>query len=174
MDRDEIEKLLRLLADKLAQNDLIGEISIYGGAAMVLAYQSRLSTRDVDAVFAPQQEIYKAAADIAAEYEIEADWLNDAVKGFLSEKNETMPFLDLPGLKVFVACPEYLLAMKCLSMRLGKGDTDLNDVKFLMTHLGLHEANEVLDLLGRYYPENRIQPKTRFAIEEICQGIRNP
>jgi hypothetical protein len=58
-----------------------------------------------------------------------------------------------------------------MSMRLGKGDTDLEDVRFLLKNLGLHEAKDVLDLVSRYYPENRIQPKTRFAIEEICQRL---
>jgi hypothetical protein len=72
---------------------------------------------------------------------------------------------------VFVAAPEYLLAMKCMSMRLGKGDSDLEDVRFLMSHLGLQKTEDVLDLVSRYYPEDRIQPKTRFAIEEICQRI---
>ena|GEM_PF-2565525 len=53
MDRDEIETLLRELSERLVQRDLVGEIAIYGGAAMVLAHRSRLATKDVDAVFAP-------------------------------------------------------------------------------------------------------------------------
>jgi hypothetical protein len=54
---------------------------------------------------------------------------------------------------------------------LGKDDTDLADVRFLMSRLGLHEAKDVLDVVSRYYPEERIQPKTRFAVEEICQKL---
>lgn len=138
---------------------------------MVLAHRARLATKDVDAVFVPKHEVYAAAAEVAAACGAEDDWLNDAVKGFLSDRNETSLLLDLPGLKVFVASPEYLLAMKCMSMRLGKEDTDLEDVKFLLDRLGLHKAEDVLDLVSRYYPEDRIQPKTRFAIEEICQKL---
>jgi len=171
MNREEIETLLRQLSERLVRRGLVGEIAIYGGAAMVLAHRSRLATKDVDAVFVPKREVYDAAAEVAAECNVEADWLNDAVKGFISERNETTLLLDLPGLRVFVAAPEYLLAMKCMSMRLGKDDTDLSDVRFLMNHLGLLEAQDVLDLVSRYYPEDRIQPKTRFAIEEICQKL---
>ena len=141
---------------------------------MVLAHRARLSTKDVDAVFVPKQEVYVAAAEVAAENGVEKDWLNDAVKGFLSENNEILPLLDYPGLKVFVAAPEYLFAMKCMSMRLGREDTDLTDVRFLMDHLGLRDASESLDLVRRYYPEERIPPKTRFAIEEICQDLHKP
>jgi len=174
MDREEIELLLRRLSGFLSQRGVVGEIALYGGAAMVLAHRARLATKDVDAVFVPKQEVYEAAAEVARECGAENDWLNDAVKGFLSERNETSLLLDLPGLKVFVASPEYLLAMKCMSMRLGKEETDLEDVRFLMNHLGLREAKEVLDLVGRYYPEDRIQPKTRFAVEEICQKLKRP
>ena len=40
-----------------------------------------------------------------------------------------------------------------------------------MDRLGLRDAGAALELVSRYYPEERIQPKTRFAIEEICQTI---
>ena len=30
-------------------------------------------------------------------------------------------------------------------------------------------AEDVLEIVEKYYPQNRIQPKTRFAIEELCQ-----
>ena len=169
MDREEIELLLRRLSEVLMRRGVVGEIALYGGAAMVLAHQARLATKDVDAVLVPKQEVYQAAREVALECGAEVDWLNDAVKGFLSDRNETSLLLDLPGLKVFVASPAYLLAMKCMSMRLGKEDTDLEDVKFLLDHLDLHKAGDVLELVSRYYPEERIQPKTRFAIEELCQ-----
>lgn len=171
MDRDDIEVLLGRLSELLAQRGLVGEIALYGGAAMVLAHRARLATKDVDAVFVPKREVYLAAAEVAAACGAEADWLNDAVKGFLSDRNEITLLLDLPGLKVFVASPEYLLAMKCMSMRLGKEETDLDDVKFLLNRLELRKAEDVLGLVSRYYPEERIQPKTRFAIEELCQKL---
>ena len=171
MDRDEIKQLLRSLSELLAQRGVVGEIALYGGAAMVLAHRARLATKDVDAVFVPKREVYQAASEVAAACGAEDDWLNDAVKGFLSDRNETSLLLDLPGLKVFVASPEYLLAMKCMSMRLGKEDTDLEDVRFLLDRLDLRRAEDVLDLVSRYYPEERIQPKTRFAIEELCQKL---
>ena len=56
-----------------------------------------------------------------------------------------------------------------MSMRLGKDETDIRDIRFLMDHLGLHSAEAVLAIVERYYPRNRIQPKTRLAIEEMCQ-----
>jgi hypothetical protein len=79
--------------------------------------------------------------------------------------------LDLPNLKVFVATPEYLLAMKCMSMRIGRDETDIRDIRFLMKQLGLQTVESVLSIVEAYYPRNQISPKTRFAIEELCQQL---
>lgn len=170
MDSKEIETYLTSLSELLARRNVVGEIVLFGGAAMVLAHKARVSTKDVDAVFAPKDVIYRAAAEVTRDCGAPEGWLNDAVKGFLSSKGETHPLLDLPNLKVFVAAPEYLLAMKCMSMRIGKDETDIRDIRFLMRHLGLRQAEAVLEIVEQYYPRNQIQPKTRFAIEELCQG----
>lgn len=166
-----IKTYFNRLSEILSTYDVVGEIVPFGGAAMVLAHHARVSTKDVDAVFAPKDLVYKAAAVVAQECDAAEGWLNDAVKGFLSDKGETTPLLDLPNLKVYVAVPEYLLAMKCMSMRLGKDETDIRDIRFLMKHLELRNAAEVLDIVEHFYPQNRIQPKTRFAIEELCQHV---
>ena len=169
MESKEIEDHLSHLSEVLGRRDTVGEIVLFGGAAMLLAHKARVSTKDVDAIFVPKADVYAAAAEVTREYGAPEGWLNDAVKGFLSDKAETRPLLDLPHLKVFVAAPEYLLAMKCMSMRIGKDETDIRDIRFLMRHLGLNRADAVLDIVEKYYPRNQIQPKTRFAVEELCQ-----
>lgn len=168
MERQEIERYLALLSEMLGRQNIVGEIVLFGGAAMVLAHQARVSTKDVDAIFIPKAAVFAAAAEVTREHDAPEGWLNDAVKGFVSPHGDTVPLLDLPYLKVFVAAPEYLLAMKCMSMRIGKDETDIRDVRFLLQHLGLRRADAILDLVEKYYPRNRIPPKTRFAVEELC------
>jgi hypothetical protein len=97
----------------------------------------RPATRDVDAFFRPSREVREAAARVAARSGVPDRWLNDAVKGFLSPRGEYDPYLELPHLRVFVARPEYLLAMKCASMRLGAEFHDLDDVRYLLRYLNL-------------------------------------
>ncbi len=171
MEQHEIETYLRSLHDELARSDVTGEIVLFGGAAMVLAHKARVSTKDVDAVLLPKSVLYEAAAKIEREDGAPKGWLNDAVKGFLSAAAETDVLYDWPHLKIYVASPRYLLAMKCMSMRLGKDETDLNDIRFLMGKLGLRNPDDILDLVEKFYPRQLIQPKTRFAIEELCQGM---
>ena len=174
MEMKRIEEYLGRLSEALGRRNAVGEIVLFGGAAMVLAHRARVNTKDVDAVFVPKKEVYLAAEEVTRLYGAPEGWLNDAVKGFLSDRGDTKPLLDLPYLKVFVAAPEYLLAMKCMSMRLGKDETDIGDIRFLMRHLGLRRPEAVLDIVEQYYPRNRIMPKTRFAIEELCQEMRSP
>ena len=45
---------LHALAARLARSGQRAEIYIHGGACMVLVFNTRLTTRDVDAVFEPE------------------------------------------------------------------------------------------------------------------------
>ena len=93
----------------------------------MLTYDWRLATRDVDAVFeADKQIVRRLARDIAEENDWDPDWLNDGVKGFLSAADgssqakrlfRTYPSEEAPGVRVMVANPAYLFAMKCRAMR---------------------------------------------------------
>ena len=51
MQREEIEALLIELSDELSIAEIRGEMLIVGGAAMALAYSTRRSTSDLDAIF---------------------------------------------------------------------------------------------------------------------------
>src|SRR5690606_27977212 len=104
-----------------------GELYLVGGAVMCLAFDAREATKDVDALFKPARVIRQAAARVAAEAGVSETWLNDAVKGYLGPRAEFDPFLELSHLKVFIAQPRYLLAMKCAAIRLGEEFHDLDD-----------------------------------------------
>ena len=71
------------LAAVLAEAGIEGRVYVVGGAAMLLAYGSMRSTRDIDAVFEPTQPVRKAIGEVAESLGLPDDWLNDAVKGFV-------------------------------------------------------------------------------------------
>lgn len=166
----DIRRLLHLLDEELAEAGVEGELYLVGGAVMCLAFDARPATRDVDALFRPVREIREAAVRVAARAGVPSTWLNDAVKGFLDERADFDPFLELPHLRVFVARPEYLLAMKCASMRLGEEFRDLDDVRYLLRYLNVTSADEALAIVTQYFEEEQLMPKTRLALEELLGG----
>ncbi len=167
LSRADMERLFELLDDELASEGVEGELYLVGGAVMCLALDARPATRDVDAFFRPTREVREAAARVAARAGVPDNWLNDAVKGFLSPRGDFDPYQERPHLRVFVARPEYLLAMKCASMRLGEEFHDLDDVRFLLRYLNITAVDEALEIVGRYFDEDRLLPKTWLALEEL-------
>jgi len=154
------------------------EIAVYGGSALMLIFDWRAATKDVDAVFeADRNRVRKFAAEIAEQRGWPADWLNDGVKGFLSARDQEagmkvlsgeFPTPDEPGLRVFVPRPEYLFAMKRRAMRLGGVDEnrDIEDIRRLALEIGLQSAEEAIALVASY-PRSQLKPKVRFGLEEI-------
>ena len=162
-----IRELFTLLEAALEREGVVGEVYVVGGAVMTLAFAARPSTNDVDAVFTPKEVVRRAARRVARDADVDPDWLNDAVKGFLGERGEFSTWLDLPHLKVFTPVPEYLLAMKCIAFRLGPEFHDEEDVRYLLRYLNVERARDALAIVERYFPSDQIPPKTRFALEEL-------
>jgi hypothetical protein len=172
LTREDIVRGLQALSDRLGEQGVTGELCLFGGAAMVLAFTARLSTKDVDAVFQPTQIVRELARRVADDLHLPADWLNDGVKGFISSRHDTeaATLPQFAHLRLTMPVPQYLLAMKCMAARLGgtaDEPSDVADVVFLTRHLQLKSAAEVLDLVALYYPADRIPIKTRYLVEGL-------
>lgn len=170
LTRADIRRLLVALDGELATENVEGEMSVVGGAVMCVVFDARSATRDVDAYFRPTRVIPEAAARVAAKEGVPNRWLNDAVKGYLSPRGEFEPYLELAHLRVFTARPEYLLAMKCVAMRLGAEFRDLDDVRYLLRYLNITRVAGALEIVTRYFDERLLPPKTRLALEELLPG----
>ena len=166
----DIRRLLQLLDAELAREGVEGEIYLVGGAVMCLVFGARAATRDVDAEFRPSRLVRQAALRVASQANVPDTWLNDAVKGFLSPRGDYDPYLELPHLRVFTASAPYLLAMKCAAMRIGEEFQDLDDVRYLLRYLNVERVDEALEIVGRYFDERQLPPKSRLALEELLSG----
>lgn len=163
---ERIRHLLACLSAELERRALTGEVFLVGGAAMVLAYGRDRATRDLDAIFEPKAGVYAAAAAVAEAEGLPADWLNDAVKGFLPGADPLATVvLDLPALRVRVCSPGYLFAMKAAAAR---ADRDSDDLVALYRLCGFSDAEEALDhvehVLGPVAP---LAPRTALLLREL-------
>ena len=167
LTKADIHRCLDLLNDELAAAEVRGEVYLVGGAVMCLALNARPATRDVDAFFRPSRAIREAAARVAVKAGVPDSWLNDAVRAYLSPRGDFASYLELSHLAVFVAQPTYLLAMKCAALRLGEEFHDLDDVRYLLRYLNITTVDQALEIVGKYFDESQLHPKTRLALEEL-------
>ena len=70
-------------------------------------------------------------------------------------------------LKIFAPHPEYLLAMKCLAMRLGEELQDRSDVELLVNILKIKRIEDARAALARYYPLERYPVRALYVLEDL-------
>jgi len=167
MTREEILDNLRQLGEELDALGMTGEILLTGGAAMCLVHDARDMTKDVDALYEPKPIINKLTVKIAARNGLPSDWLNDAVKIFLTPNAPREDFISLKGLRIQTVSIEYLLAMKLMSSRYGEQDYD--DIRFLFTKLGVKTYEQADKILTSYFDINTIPARTKYVIEGIIE-----
>lgn len=168
LNGERIRSLLHELAEELGRVGETGELFLVGGAALALGYDARESTRDVDALFEPKVAVYEAAARVGDRAGLTADWLNDAMKGFLhGDDRDRRLVLDHPALQVYVASPRYLLAMKLLAARI---ERDADDIELLLRLADIDDVEEALDLVESAYGAERVPAKTALLVEAILSA----
>jgi methylmalonyl-CoA mutase cobalamin-binding subunit len=82
LTREQILAALNALNRALAESGVMGEICLFGGTVMVLAFNARLGTKDVDAVFQPATAVRDLARQVGESVGLPSNWLNDGVKGY--------------------------------------------------------------------------------------------
>src|SRR5271156_1350160 len=139
LTKEDILRGLSKIDVKAKESGILIDLSIYGGAALAIAFDIGRATRDVDAVVRGAPDFLRAvAADVAEEEGWPRDWLNDGVKGFLSGEEEMLLMENFPGsprggLRIHVPSPTYMFAMKCMAMRPEgiDGSHDISDIEGL-------------------------------------------
>jgi Nucleotidyltransferase of unknown function (DUF6036) len=84
LSKDDIVEALTSLSAELGRSGDSRELLITGGAALVLLYGARESTKDVDVVVS-DEPVRTAARNIATQLDLPEDWLNDGARAFSTE-----------------------------------------------------------------------------------------
>lgn len=168
LTKEQIQQYLAEMDKELASAGLTGEIVLCGGAVMACVYEARPSTKDVDALFEPTRELRDVAAKIAERHGLEEDWLNDAAKAFIdTSRMKFVTVANLSALKVKRPDDEGMLAMKLASAREDSKDPD--DAVFLIRRLGITGEDELLDVIERNVPKQRLTPMAAFFAKEMLR-----
>ena len=177
LKRAQVLRALTRLGELCVAAKLKAEIAIYGGTVMMLAYDCREATKDVDAIFRPAAALEPLIRRVAREQDLPEDWMNAGVQPFVAPREARIEFaqLKIPGLAITRPSAEYLLAMKCLAARLPKprshGDTA--DVKFLIRRLGITAISQIDAVVSDYYGDRRLEAGKRWLIEKLIVEARH-
>lgn len=148
---EEIQHGLKRLGELAQVQSLHIRLTLVGGAVMVLGYQARQSTRDVDAVILAPKEarlVRALAKQVAEENDWPEDWLNDGAKGYLVGISDGPILFSAPGIEARAPSLEQLLAMKLSAWR---DDIDISDARLLIQEIkGGRDKDEIWQSLERY------------------------
>ena len=165
LSHEKLHQAFEFLAEECAKRGVVGEVHVFGGAAMVLAFHSRLATRDVDAIFAPDTEVLEGAWVVAKKLGLPKSWLNNQASSYMSGKaGRGTPVFDRPSLRVSVTPPEHLLAMK---VRAARALRDGDDIEVLLHHLNISKYGDVVKIVARYFPHDPLSQKSIVLLKEI-------
>jgi len=167
LTKPQIVKLLTRLGELAGQKGYQVELLLMGGAVMVLKYEARLSTRDLDAVILSPSAVQNVRAlikQIASEQGLPEDWLNDAAKGYLMTTSEGEIIFSAPGIVAKTPSIAQLLAMKLSAWR---DDVDIEDARRLLREL-TGERNQIWQTLEPFLVPNA-ELKAQYAFLDLWE-----
>jgi len=174
LDSAAIHQLLAGVGAEFDRAGLRAEVAIYRGAALLLLFDNRPNTVDVD--YVPVSSGIDSIDDITdrvrSRHGLEPGWFNDAVSMFKSIYPDHQFFGDIPagrqaGLRVFTASPRYMLAMKMMAMRSSLETSDVFDTWNLIDACGIKTIDEAQTLLRLFYPGEVLPQGHQQTIEQI-------
>ena len=179
LTKAEIVAALNRISELAAAEGVRLEMTLYGGAVMLLAYDARDVTKDVDAIIHPPEVGRRLVAKVARERGLAEDWLNDNVRLFVSRKeakNElTVPTVLRAGLHITRPTAKYLLAMKVMASRkpLPGYAGDYHDIETLLRVTKIKSVDSVATVVEAFFPDIVLPETTQLALTEILERIRH-
>jgi hypothetical protein len=166
LSRAQIVDALEAVANELAPTTAPRELIVVGGAALVLLYDVRASTKDVD-VAAADPDVLAAGKRVASRLGLPDDWLNDAAKGYLHGLSPGDIVFRSGTLVVRTPALYQLLAMKLSAWR---DDVDIEDARLLLTKLG-GDRTAIWQLVEPHLLPGR-ELKARYAFDDLWEVVR--
>lgn len=150
LDREKILRAFDVLAERMGRSGLRADVYVFGGGAIVLGFDERGSTQDIDSAIRSTDDVRRTVVEVAEELGLPRWWLNERATPYLPPVDDPrpVPVLESSHLRVVRASDEHLLAQKVQAAR----DKDLRDVEILVRHMGLRTEREVAEIVEQVYP----------------------
>ena len=167
LGKSDILAALTRLGELASTDGATVELLVFGGGVMVLEFDARPSTRDIDAVVLPPGDpavVRRLAAAVAVERGWPSDWLNDAVKGFVVGPTAPTVLFEAAGVRVHRPAYHQLLAMKLCAWR---DDVDVADARHILQGIP-GTRDEVWSAVGPHLQPGR-EMVARYAFDDLWE-----
>jgi Nucleotidyltransferase of unknown function (DUF6036) len=156
------------LSEELKHDSEHAEIVVFGGAALVLLFEARETTKDVDAYFLrpAASALRAAAARVAERLDLPEDWLNDGAKGFLVKVTTGDILYKSEFLVARSVSTSQLLAMKLAAWR---DAIDRGDARLLLSRMS-GSAEDVWAAVKPLVPPPQID-KAWYAFQDLWEAV---
>jgi len=168
MDKNELIEIIHELDKNLTATF---DIILIGGAAMILHFGAKRTTRDVDVFIlrGGASVLRKAVKTVAENRELPEDWLNDAAKGFAGILlpdfyHRLIPLAyEFNNIRLYILGLPELVALKIIALR----EQDLEDLELLLPRMTETDKKIVIEIIDH---TNNFRPdwaqKIRYFLQE--------
>lgn len=174
MDRDKLLQIFDYLNERLKENQLQLELTIYGGTVMTMVYDNRPATRDIDCVFSDvNQKLLESILEMTKfTFNLPKNWINEEIKeplkSIIKEDKETYKIYS--NLKILKPKAEQLFAMKILAAR-PEPAKDFIDAFILCKDLNIRTKEELLSVVEKYLPLSLIGERQIRFIKYLGEDL---
>jgi hypothetical protein len=182
LDRQTIEMAFRHMGQYLLERKALGEIAIYGGSAILLQFDWRKTSRDVDArVISNHGLVMQAVRFAASQLGLSPSWLNESVTMYArrGERDVDRVLLGLYpspekfGLRVTAASPSYILAMKLRAFeRMTADDRDYEDAINLAMKCDADTVEKLRDIFRQFFPDEELPFAAEQRLDDLAAAIQ--
>ena len=155
MYKNKLLEIFDYLNERLKENQLQLEITIYGGSIMTMVYDNRPATENIDCVFSETNfKLLDNILDLTKfAFSLSDGWINEEIKeplkSILKEDKETYKVYS--NLKILKPKAEQLLAMKILAAR-PEPAKDFVDAYILCKDLNITTKDKLMNIISTYIP----------------------
>ena len=167
MDAQAVTRAFEAMGRYLRDRQLLGEIAVYGGSAILLQFDWRKTSKDVDAVVRDghEGEVKDAVEHAAAVLGLRAAALLHGGRD-LSGRGDART---ARGRRK----SEYPCAMKLKALERETVDNrDFEDAVGLGLEIGIETAQDLQDLYAGFFPDEQLNPLVLAYLPEVAGEIR--
>ncbi len=155
MDKQKLLEIFDYLNERLKENQLQLEITVYGGSIMTMVYDNRPATKDIDCVFSEIniKLLENILENVRFVFNLSEGWINEDIKEPLKSilKEEKEIYKVYSNLKILKPKAEQLLAMKVLAAR-PEPAKDFVDAYILCKDLNITTKDKLMEIISDYIP----------------------